>query len=306
MTLGATERRQLAWITGGAVAVYALLRLLPTGTNLSHMDFRADAKNSIEFCDPLNPQFIPVVAVASPVTMALRALAGAPRAGTEAAFALTLATAAGKPIGPQDLAVSHTRKLHLLVVDEALRDYQHVHPSPGARAGEWRFSFSPRAGGNYRCFADFTPSATGRGLYASTDFSVSPSDGGGKPTTDRPATNWSVARDAWRFQLTPAAQPVRARATTELKLAITRADGGPVPLAPVMGAFAHLVAFDERRTGFAHLHPAESDVTRQPDPRKPELSFKVTIPRAGRYVIWAQVNLGGREEFAPFWFEVVE
>jgi hypothetical protein len=49
------------------------LRLLPTGTNLSHMDFRVDprATNAIEFCDPLNPQFIPVVAVRSPVSMSI-------------------------------------------------------------------------------------------------------------------------------------------------------------------------------------------------------------------------------------------
>ena len=64
MTFAATERKQLAWITGGAVAVFLFMRFLPTGTNLNHMDFRVTAKNPIEFCDPLDPQFIPVVAVA--------------------------------------------------------------------------------------------------------------------------------------------------------------------------------------------------------------------------------------------------
>jgi hypothetical protein len=37
----------------------------------------------------------------------------------------------------------------------------------------------------------------------------------------------------------------------------------------------------------------------------PRLTFKVTIPRAGRYAVWAQVKLGDREVFAPFWVEVV-
>jgi len=74
---------------------------------------------------------------------------------------------------------------------------------------------------------------------------------------------------------------------------------------PIMGAFAHLVAFDEERSGFAHLHPAEIDLTNSPDLLKPELNFKVTIPQPGRYVIWAQVNLGGAEIFAPFWLEVL-
>jgi hypothetical protein len=48
----------------------------------------------------------------------------------------------------------------------------------------------------------------------------------------------------------------------------------------------------------------ETDLSRRPDANRPELNFKVTIPRAGRYVIWSQVNLGGKETFVPFWFEV--
>ena len=64
--------RQVAWITLSAATLFALLRWLPTGTNLSHMDFRVEGKGGsvIEFCDPLNPQFIPVVAVRSPVALA--------------------------------------------------------------------------------------------------------------------------------------------------------------------------------------------------------------------------------------------
>src|SRR4051812_47726559 len=69
--VGSRQRRQVAWITVGAIAVFLFLRFLPTGTNLNHMDFRVSGKNSIDFCDPLNPQFIPVVDVRSPVTMAL-------------------------------------------------------------------------------------------------------------------------------------------------------------------------------------------------------------------------------------------
>src|SRR5471032_3011953 len=116
MTLANPERRQLAWITAGAIAVFGFLRFLPTGTNLSHMDFRVNAKNSIEFCDPLNPQFIPVVAVASPVTMALIGVGAPPVPGVEARFTLMLKTASGKAIAPEDLVVAHTKLLHLLIV----------------------------------------------------------------------------------------------------------------------------------------------------------------------------------------------
>ena len=73
-----------------------------------------------------------------------------------------------------------------------------------------------------------------------------------------------------------------------------------------MDAYAHLVAFDETRSGFAHLHPMQSDPLQAPDRMQPALDFKVTIPSAGRYVVWAQVKIAGDERFTPFWFDVVD
>ena len=49
----------------------------------------------------------------------------------------------------------------------------------------------------------------------------------------------------------------------------------------------------------------QADPMQAPDRTNPMLEFKITIPSPGRYVIWAQVNLGGRELFVPFWFDVV-
>ena len=93
MTLASPELRQFSLITLGALAVFAVFRLLPTGTNLSHMDFRVDprATNAIEFCDPLNPQFIPVVASRSPVTLAV-ATSEPAVAGREVRAVFTLKT----------------------------------------------------------------------------------------------------------------------------------------------------------------------------------------------------------------------
>jgi hypothetical protein len=294
------QRRQFAFITVGALAVFAIMRWLPTGTNLNHMDFRVDAKNPIDFCDPLNPQFIPVVAVASPVSLTLSDVTGAV-AGKETQATLTLRTASGKPIAPADLVVTHTELLHLLIADPTLTDYQHVHPRPAAAPGAWTFRFTPRRAGAYRIFADFTPVATNRGLYANTDLTVA---GGTEPVPATAPNTWAVERDGYRFALVPAALPLRVNQVVDLKFVGQRHDGGRVPLAPVMGAFAHLVAFDAERSGFAHLHPMELDVTQPPDALKPVLNFKITFPRPGRYVIWAQIDLGGTETFLPYWFDV--
>ena len=111
MTLGRSELRQLAGITAGAIAIFVALQLLPIGTNLSHMDFRIDAKgaSSIEFCDPLNPQFIPVVAVRSPVTMTLAAAEPAV-AGREVRAAVRLRTGSGTDCSSSPLGDSRTRR----------------------------------------------------------------------------------------------------------------------------------------------------------------------------------------------------
>jgi len=306
LPLEPAQRRQLLWISLGAVAVFVGLRLLPTGTNLSHMDFRVDprAGNAIEFCDPLNPQFIPVIAARSPVVMTVTTPT-TPIAGAAIVATITLKTAGGKAITPEDLLVSHTRRLHLLIVDPTLGDYQHEHPEPSGVPGEWTVRFTPRAGGVYRIFGDFTPAATGRGLYASVDLPVS------EPATPpfvirTPVARTVVDREGFRFSLTPTQSPVRTGQPIDLRFNVTRNGGGTVNLQPVMGAFAHLVAFDLARSGFAHLHPTETDLLKPLPPTDPTLNFKLTIPRSGRYVIWAQVDLEGRATFVPFALEVVD
>lgn len=312
--LTSRQRLQVGLITGAALALYLGFRLLPTGTNLSHMDFRVGSGNSIEFCDPANPQFIPVVAARSPVTMTVLTSAP-PTRGAPVSATLQLRTSSGKPLAPADLLIAHTRRLHLLVIDPTLRDYQHLHPEPGQKEGEWTFEFTPRAAGLYRVFADFTPVATNRGLYAHADLPVAAGAGapavpdGSAVSTGQPADlavigsggRARVTADGYLYELaTASGQPLKAGQVADLHFGVSRSDGGAVSLAPVMDAFAHLVAFDEARGGFAHLHPAETDLQRPPDAVHPALSFKVTIPTAGRYVIWAQLAPGGHERFVPF------
>ena len=295
--LSAGQRRQVIGLTVGALVVFAVFRLLPTGTNLNHGDFRLEGGNVLEFCDPAAPQFLPVTTVRSPIVFTGDPAEAA--VGEETTFTFSLATSSGKPICPVDLLVAHTRKLHLMAVDPNLLDYHHLHPEPGANLGEWRARFTPRLAGTYRIFADFTPVATGRGLYASADVAVP-----GEVAVNMVVTSWEAQSAEHVFALRPASLPIRAREPAELTLAIRRRDGAPVVMGEVMGAFAHLVAFDRERSGFAHLHPRETDLSVPLDPTAPELHFQVTIPTAGLYVIWAQMVLEGEDVFVPFWFEV--
>lgn len=295
--LSPSQRRQVWILSIGAVAVFALFRWMPTGTKLSHGDFRLEGDNVLEFCDPAAPQFLPVTTARSPV--AFEVTPQQMEQGEMTEFTFRLATSTGKAISPVDLLVAHTRKLHLMVVDPSLTDYQHIHPTPGEVPGEWHVSFAPKYAGTYRVFADFTPAATARGLYASVDLEVP-----GKPESLFHQPNLRHAEGNYRFELRMDEGRVRAREPTDLTLLIRHENAQAVQLGEVMGAFAHLVAFDEKRSGFAHLHPMETDLENPPDARTPELHFNITIPEPGLFVIWAQMVLDGTETFVPFWFEV--
>jgi len=296
-TLDGSQKRQLALITLGAVALYFGVRLLPIGTNLGHGDFRVTGGNAIEMCDPARPAFIPVVNVRSPVDLTLTPASPA-MAGQPVRFTLRMNTISGKPVGPRDLSVSHTELLHLLVVDPSLGDYQHVHPIPGREYGTWEFEITPQRAGLYRVFADFVPIATGLGLYAHADFTV---PGAGSATIEPSRTSLV---DGYNYEFILRGDAPSAGGTAELDLRITAPDNSAVPLEPVMGAFAHVVAFDPARNGFAHLHPLAADPLEPPDARAPTLAFRVTIPKPGRYIVWAQVRMEGRDRFAPFTFDV--
>ena len=301
--LSSAQWRQFVWITLAAVSLYVFFRFLPTGTDLNHMDFRVTGKNAIEMCDPSNPQFISVIAATSPVALTLKT-AAAPTAGREVQVTVRMTTANNKLIAPEDLVVMHTRKLHLLIADPSLTDYQHLHPEPTRVPGEWSFTFTPKLGGIYRIFADFTPAATNRSLYANVDLVVAGEQLSTPELAAAMTPSWIGQRDAYRLELVPGTRQIRAGQATDLKFSVTNTGGGAVGLEPVMDAYAHLVAFDTTRSGFAHLHPMDADLGVAPDSIKPTLSFKITIPAAGRYVIWAQLKINGREKFVPFWFDV--
>lgn len=295
--------RQTLLLSAAALAVFLTLRRLPLASGgLHYTDFGAGGKSIMEFCEPGSPQFAPVDRVRSPVTLELRPVVPL-RVGEPAQLVARLSAASGRPVTRDDLLVVHTERLHLLIVDASLEDYQHVHPQPTTVPGEFSFGFTPHRGGAYHVFADFTPRATGRALYAGARLEVAPPAGG----VENGTVDVSLAdaeRDGYRFSLAPARTPVRTNELAALEFSVARADGGAVVLDDVMGAPAHLVAFDAGCTGFAHLHPgapagdARSAATPGDGARR--LAFTLSLADPGLYRLWAQVRLGGRDVFVPF------
>ena len=291
--------RQTIMISLGAVALFLVVRALPTSEeHLNYTDFHAGEKGILDFCEPGSASFVPVEAVRSPVTLTL--IADDPLVTDRpATIRVYLTAASGKPLTAENLLVVHTRKLHLLVTDSSLTDYQHIHPEPTGIPGEFDFSLTPRSGGRYMAYADFTPRATGRALYAGTSIEVS-----GSPDAAVAVESWKCVVEGIVFTLAVAELPIRTNQTVTLTLGLRRSDGTVPALELIMDAYAHMVAFDFAQQGFAHLHPQEfylSDSRGSPA----QLSFLLNLPDPGWYRIWAQVLVAGNELFAPFTIEVI-
>ncbi len=158
-------KRGIVVITVAAAALWLGLRAISSSRPLlSPADFSANGPDAVEFCDPRNPRFLPVVDRRSAVVLT----AAAPDR-------IHLATAGGRAISPADL---ERGSLRIFAVDDQVRTFASGAAQSAHTAGDWIFPF----GRATRIFADFTPGATRQEMYAAARLS----DGGegAVPTDD--------------------------------------------------------------------------------------------------------------------------
>lgn len=222
--------------------------------------------------------------------------------GRPAPVTLRLTRADGSPVAASDLIETHTRKIHVLIVDGTLTDYHHEHPTPTAVPGEYAFTFTPSRPGPYRAWADVRPYPLGLQEYVMVDLPAATASGA--PADETLATRADV--EGLRFELIVPRSHVVVGRPTRVRLHVARRDGTPcTDLEPLMQAFAHLVGFNEDHTTVLHSHPRGAPVV---DPGRrggPDLEFLIDTLRPGFYRLFAQVQVGGEVKTAPFGVKVL-
>ena len=275
---------------------YFIIRSLP----VEPCDFlHAKTYNSsgvLDYCGPGDSAFVDLTQRSWPLTLQMVALDD-PRLGEPCRFRANITQFDGTPLGADDVALSHTKKIHLLAIDSSLEDYSHVHPVPDPDSpGDWLFSITPSKGGRYKLFFDFIPIRSPRRVLLTSIFQFP-----GESSSPESVETFKVDRSGYAFSITSESPSLLSGEDAKLRLEVRDDSGNPVAFEPVMGAFAHLVAFDDDLRGFAHLHPAEN---LQPLNRAEDflgsLSFGFRPPSSGHFRLWAQVRVGGEEMFVPF------
>ncbi|MFG2047456.1 hypothetical protein ACGFIW_08515 [Micromonospora sp. NPDC048935] len=203
-------------------------------------------------------------------------------------FAFRITGPDGQPVTRYDVA--HDKRMHLIVARRDLSGFRHVHPDLAAD-GTWRVGTPLTGPGQWRAFADFTPTG-GEPLTLGVDVTVP----GALTERPLPAPATSTTVDGYTVTLTGAPQPGR---TAPLTFTVSR-DGRPVTdLEPYLGAYGHLVALRRGDLAYLHMHPdgTPGDGRTQPGPA---VTFLADVPSTGSYRLYLDFRHGGAVHTAEF------
>ena len=248
-------------------------------------------------------------------------LSDTPVAGEPFTFSLILSDTEGRPVDADDLAVVHGHKLHLLIVDEALEDYQHLHPQPGPD-GLYQVTFTPEFARTYRVWADYTLAKSGDHVDGDDNHSHDDHDhhdhsedhhgsGGaitvsealivGEETGPALIDAEVLTMTAGGLTYTLTTDGDLTTGTERLTMAVTDANGAPFEaLEPIMGAYAHLVGFNLGATDMVHAHPEGAHPHGAASRGGPDLEFEVAFAEARPHRLFLQTVTEGEEQTIVF------
>ena len=180
------------------------------------------------------------------------------------------------PVADTDLKLSHTKKVHFIVYDAALKEFNHVHPE--FVNGLWQAELNLPVNGAYFIWAQGM-------LNDSVEFSSSSrvKVEGGKPA-------WAVTNlgdhrkeTSNHTTLELSQQKIRAGKMTMLTYQVSRDDGALPVVTPYLGANAHVIAVSPDGKDLIHVHPmAGQDAASG--------MLHATFPSVGDYRMWVQLN----------------
>jgi hypothetical protein len=203
--------------------------------------------------------------------------------------------------------VDMTKLLHLIVVSDDFRWFDHVHPAFG-RDGRFRIVERFPRPALYHLYADAEPSGIGQQVFR-FDLPVAGGTAAGARALAPPSPTAATGPYVVRLSAT------RVRAGRDIPLAVhVRERGAPArDLHPYLGALAHAVFLSATDLRYVHVHPMPAggmndmsfddmpgmsmgSMEMKPLPETsaaaPDMVLHVRLPQPGRYALWLQFRGG--------------
>jgi hypothetical protein len=180
-----------------------------------------------------------------------------------------------KLIGDQDLNIGHEKKLHLIIYDPSLREFQHVHPVFDGTM--WIADTQFSADGNYWIWAQGELASDGEEFSSSNKLDIT---GGTSAWPTPPVLGNQRVGTSGTSAIELSNTKLVAGKMVMLDLKMTRTDGTTPKLEPYLGAFAHIIATPADGDALIHVHPISTGPS--------EGMLHATFPTAGEYRLWIQ------------------
>lgn len=194
-------------------------------------------------------------------------------------------------IGDSELAISHEKKLHLIIYDPSLKEFQHVHPEFDGKI--WSADVQFAVDGDYWVWAQGELASDGTEFSSSTRLTIS----GGSTAWPSPPVLPDLRNGSSGISAIKLSQnKLTAGKMAMLDLTMSRTDGTTPKLTPYLGAFAHIIATPKDGDELIHVHPVSTGPAQG--------MIHAMFPTAGEYRLWVQFIDDGNLKTIPLSVEV--
>ncbi len=195
-------------------------------------------------------------------------------------------TETNKLIGDQDLNVAHEKKLHLIIYDPSLQEFQHVHPEFDGTM--WVVDTQFSVDGNYWIWAQGELASDGEEFSSSNKLDIT---GGTSAWPTPPVLGDQRTGTSGTSAIELSKTKLVAGKMAMLDLKMTRTDGTTPQIEPYLGAFAHIIATPSDGDALIHVHPIGTGPSQG--------MLHTTFPAAGEYRLWIQFIDDGNLKTIP-------
>lgn len=198
----------------------------------------------------------------------------------------------GNPYTPENLKLTHERKMHFFLVSANLREFQHLHPV--FEDGKWKISANLPNPGTYYSYISVSPVGSSEVVLRSN--LVVQKETTGAINYPGLTPGLFAINSGYKATLTLTSPSVNQE--SRLDYTVTK-DGKPARISPYLAAEAHFMLLRHGDIdSFMHVHPDFANV------EQGEAGFLTTFKKSGRYTVFTQFGLGSRVFTFPVTFDI--
>ncbi|PAX59468.1 hypothetical protein [Brunnivagina elsteri] len=187
------------------------------------------------------------------------------------------------------------KPMHLIVVSDDLRFFQHVHPT---HKGNGRFEVNPNfpSSGSYTLFSDYKPAGQKEQVSAQK---ITIPGNVPLPTELEKFSNTKILADT-KVSLKLPEKTLKAGKEVKISFDLQELKQNQAikDLQPYLGEKGHLVIVKSSspltEADYIHAHPIKESTDGQ-------INFISSLPSKGTYKVWLQFNRNGKVNVADFW-----